>query len=115
MCWINFPRCEADTKQSLMTCRSSCENFFRVCGYEQDLWRCGSSAYFNGYEPEVGSQKRDYFPGQPFRDYDPFRATCTPSLEGAASLGRGGGSGLLAKALLATAALYTTWAWGSLF
>jgi hypothetical protein len=51
-CWINFPRCDKQ-EQSLMTCRSSCENFFRVCGYEQDLWRCGHTKLFNGYEPEV--------------------------------------------------------------
>lgn len=84
-CWINFPRCDA-YGQSLMTCRSACENFFRVCGYEKDLWRCGPSKYFNGYEPEGGGRPtRDYFPGQPFRDFDPFRTTCTPHLEGAAT------------------------------
>lgn len=54
-CWANFPRCD-DYEQSLMTCRSSCENFFRVCGYEKDLWRCGESKYFNGYAPEVSKQ-----------------------------------------------------------
>ena len=102
MCWINFPRCEKGTKQSLMTCRSSCENFFRVCGYEEDLWRCGPSKYFNGYEPEQGTQLRDYFPGQPFRDYDPLRTTCTPSLEGIATFGRGA-RGL--QVLLVTVAL----------
>ena len=51
-CWINFPRCDAN-QQSLMTCRSSCENFFRVCGYEDDLWRCGPTKFFNGYSAEV--------------------------------------------------------------
>mmetsp|Transcript_45492 Transcript_45492/g.58336 ORF Transcript_45492/g.58336 Transcript_45492/m.58336 type:complete len:253 (+) Transcript_45492:81-839(+) len=85
-CWINFPRCDGND-QSLMTCRSSCENFFRVCGYEDDLWRCGPSKFFNGYGPEDGKLTRDYFPGQPFRDFDPLRKTCTPSIEGAASLG----------------------------
>jgi hypothetical protein len=54
-CWINFPRCD-EYGQSLMTCRSSCENFFRMCGYERDLWRCGESKYFNGYAPEVSSK-----------------------------------------------------------
>ena len=54
MCWINFPRCESETKQSLMTCRSACENYFRVCNYDEDLWRCGPNRFFNGYEPEKG-------------------------------------------------------------
>eukprot|EP00613_Pedinella_sp_CCMP2098_P000472 CAMPEP_0171636428 /NCGR_PEP_ID=MMETSP0990-20121206/27402_1 /TAXON_ID=483369 /ORGANISM="non described non described, Strain CCMP2098" /LENGTH=260 /DNA_ID=CAMNT_0012208553 /DNA_START=49 /DNA_END=831 /DNA_ORIENTATION=+ len=85
-CWINFPRCDG-YGQSLMTCRSSCENFFRVCGYEQDLWRCGPSKYFNGYFSEGAKVTRDYYPGQPFRDYDPGRQTCTPSIEGAANHG----------------------------
>ena len=76
-CWINFPKVVSASfpvahlramtnpcpslrqpqcdgfDQSLMTCRSSCENFFRVCGYEKDLWRCGPSKFFNGYFPEV--------------------------------------------------------------
>lgn len=109
-CWINFPRCDG-YEQSLMTCRSSCENFFRVCGYERDLWRCGPSKYFNGYTPETGKVTRDYFPGQPFRDYDPGRQTCTPSIEGAASRGASPSALLLVLTALATAAaaLGNTW------
>jgi len=83
-CWINFPRCDGQD-ESLMTCRSACENFFKACNYEQDLWRCGPSKYFNGYEPEAAKPYlRDFFPGQPFRELDPNRAVCTPSIEGAA-------------------------------
>ena len=26
LCWTNFPRCDADTAETLMTCRSACEN-----------------------------------------------------------------------------------------
>jgi hypothetical protein len=37
---------------SLPTCKSACENFFISCNYEEDLWRCGKSKYFNGYDVE---------------------------------------------------------------
>ena len=91
MCWINFPRCDVDL-ESARTCKSSCENVFISCGYEKELWRCGPSRHFNGYEPEapkveqnpnskractadsVGTDAcletyhRDFFPGQPFKD-----------------------------------------------
>jgi len=154
-------------------CRSSCENFFRVCGYEKDLWRCGPSKFFNGYFPEVrnrsfcsfcvlcplplavvcgpeqhvrdswlacvsmcclqttsafvnqstnpptnqrtqtGAVTRDYFPGQPFRDYDPGRKTCTPSLEGAASRGaRPAAAVTLAAVGLAVGAVLLGGWWG---
>lgn len=106
MCWINFPRCD-DTENSLLTCQSSCENFFKSCNYEQKLWRCGPSEYFNGYRPEGptyvdnpnGSDickpeyygkkqchetfQRDYFPGQPFKSAGPCTGAAsgtTPSL-----------------------------------
>ena len=46
------------------------QNFFRTCGYERDLWRCGPTKYFNAYSSD-GAENWDYFPGQPFRDYDP--------------------------------------------
>ena len=95
-CFMNFPRCNPDTDMSMPTCRSACENFFISCGYEKDLYRCGRSKFFNGYEPEVPSGNdvngtpiylRDFFPGQPFRqnkfdkDYKPV-AVCTPSVFG---------------------------------
>lgn len=32
MCWLNFPRCDV-SGQSMMLCRSVCENFFRACKY----------------------------------------------------------------------------------
>jgi hypothetical protein len=72
-CYMNFPRCDPETNESLPLCRSLCENFFITCGYEQNLWRCGKTKWFNGYFPEPpttdpGSGNltylRDYFPGQ---------------------------------------------------
>lgn len=43
-----------------------------ACQNQKDLWRCGESQYFNGYEaeePEIDSNGdpvylRDYFPGK---------------------------------------------------
>ena len=72
-CYMNFPRCDPQTNESLPLCRSLCENFFITCGYEQNLWRCGKTKWFNGYFPEPPSVDpasgnltylRDYFPGQ---------------------------------------------------
>src|SRR5690606_28979487 len=76
--------------------------FSLLCGcsmpqVEKDLWRCGPSKYFNGYEPEKPSRDdfgnpvylRDYYPGQPFRNNKfskgggPIKV-CTPSIKGAA-------------------------------
>ncbi len=70
----------------------------KSCEYPSDLWRCGESEFFNGYEPEkptwvngVATYFRDYFPGQPFkanqftggrRNKKPV-PVCSPSLEGA--------------------------------
>jgi hypothetical protein len=48
---------------------------------------------------------RDYFPGQPFRDYDPARGTCTPSIEGAASRAAAPHLTALALGVAAVAAL----------
>lgn len=97
-CWVNFPRCDLKRDESLAMCRSSCENYFISCGLDHDIWRCGKSQYFNGYEPEEPEYDfdgnaiylRDYFPGQPFRENkfnlenEPI-PICTPSLLGAAS------------------------------
>ena len=98
-CWINFPRCDPQTDTTLPTCKSCCENFFHSCNYDHDLWRCGPSAYFNGYSPEQPradpstggvSYLRDYFPGQPFvsNKFDHSGneiPICTPALNGASS------------------------------
>eukprot|EP00520_Triparma_pacifica_P012607 CAMPEP_0118645792 /NCGR_PEP_ID=MMETSP0785-20121206/7696_1 /TAXON_ID=91992 /ORGANISM="Bolidomonas pacifica, Strain CCMP 1866" /LENGTH=378 /DNA_ID=CAMNT_0006537711 /DNA_START=243 /DNA_END=1379 /DNA_ORIENTATION=- len=46
-CWINFPRCDTNTNQSLPMCRSACENMFFACGYPEEMWRCGEAQYFN--------------------------------------------------------------------
>lgn len=29
-CWMNFPRCD-DNGESLVMCKSACENFFTAC------------------------------------------------------------------------------------
>ena len=97
-CWINFPRCDPDRDLSFPTCRSSCENFFKSCHYDRDLWRCGKSMYFNGYEPEKPitdsvtgevTYLREYFPGQPFRENKYTTGgselpICTPAITGGA-------------------------------
>lgn len=109
-CWANFPRCDEEDK-SLIMCKSVCENYFKACGYSEDMWRCSSSAFLNGIgieDPilsmagvdldssgydENGTQYfwRSFFPGQPFRankfeddDVTPI-AVCTPSLKNAAN------------------------------
>lgn len=105
-CWINFPRCDISRDLSLPTCRSACENFFRTCGYNKGLWRCGKSKWFNGYEPEIpqlprglplipkaGANRtylREFMTGQPFRKnkYTQLGVEipiCTPAITGAAS------------------------------
>jgi len=92
-CYINFPRCDNDLQQSLPTCRSACENYFKSCMYSPDLWRCYNSKYFNGPGPETpGPNKtylRDFFPGQPFRKNKFTTAgvpvpECTPAILGSA-------------------------------
>ena len=95
-CWINFPRC-SDRGESMVMCRSACENYFISCGFEKDLWRCGETKYFDGYEPETPSisgadviYMREYFPGSPWRtnkfnkENIPLKI-CTPSIDGSAS------------------------------
>lgn len=107
-CWINFPRCD-DEDNSLMMCRSACENLFRSCGYDSSMSRCGSSQFFGaemaqegGLNPETGAYDvftRAIFPGQPFRDNEFIEDTgsllddgepapvCTPSIKNAAGRG----------------------------
>ena len=46
-CWVNFPRCDLNTNESLPMCRSACENMFESCGYPEEMWRCGNAEYFN--------------------------------------------------------------------
>jgi len=102
-CWINFPRCDTFLDESLPTCKSACENYFRSCKYEFGLWRCGKSKWFNGYEPEPPQYDatgnltyyREYFPGQPFRrnKYTTMGIEvplCTPALVGRAHLTKSG-------------------------
>lgn len=78
---MNFPRCD-NFEESLPVCQSSCENFFQVCNYKEDLWRC---------ESEIDTTKT-FFPGEPFKknEYlpkskDEPKIVCTPSIKGSAS------------------------------
>ncbi|KAL7498343.1 hypothetical protein ACHAWT_009391 [Skeletonema menzelii] len=85
MCWLNFPRCD-EFQESLPLCQSACENMFRVCGFEQDLWRCDEDVIDGNDEWNT----RAFFPGQPFRKNEFERggvpvAVCTPSIRGSAS------------------------------
>lgn len=96
-CWMNFPRCDSEG-QSLLMCRSVCENFFIACQHPEALKRCGEPKYVNGYEAEVSTTIIDEqlaylrypFPGSPFRDNKFLPDTtipivvCTPSIENAA-------------------------------
>jgi hypothetical protein len=83
-CWLNFPRCDG-FQESLPLCQSTCENMFRVCGFEQDLWRCTEGIV----DGEDEWNTRAFFPGQPFRKNEfesggQPKAVCTPSIRGAA-------------------------------
>jgi hypothetical protein len=100
MCYLNFPRCDAE-KNSLIMCRSVCENYMRACQIPSYLHRCGDALYMYDSGPEFPKQDpntlefdiffRAPFPGSPFRDYeedastDPVTVipTCTPSVKGA--------------------------------
>ena len=92
MCYLNFPRCD-DEKNSLIMCRSVCENYMRACKIPQWLHRCGDAKYvydssgearFWGSASGKGSAEKPkqnpetlefdmYYrapmPGAPFRDY----------------------------------------------
>ena len=87
-CWLNFPRCDEFFEDSLPLCQSACENLFRVCGHEKDLWRCEAGVVHGDSEYDI----RAFFPGQPFqrneflpRSNEP-KAVCTPSIKGSASV-----------------------------
>ena len=47
MCWVNFPRCDMEKNETMPMCRSACENMFMVCGFSEDMWRCGSAELMN--------------------------------------------------------------------
>ena len=89
-CWLNFPRCD-EFQESLPICASACENMFRVCGFEKDLWRCEVDVVDG--EEEVEWNIEAFFPGQPFRKNEFKRGgepstVCTPSVRGGASTAR---------------------------
>ena len=106
MCYINFPRCDAE-KNSLIMCRSICENLMSACNIPQWLHRCGDAKYMYDSFPETPTQNpetldfdqyyRAPFPGAPFRDYEEewvdgeYRAVpkCTPSVIGSSRSGHG--------------------------
>ncbi|KAL7473363.1 hypothetical protein ACHAXS_013812 [Conticribra weissflogii] len=93
-CWLNFPRCD-EFQESLPMCQSTCENMFRVCGFESDLWRCEENIIDGEYDKEEAEYDDDlgFFPGQPFQkneflpksNGDP-KFVCTPSIKGSASM-----------------------------
>jgi hypothetical protein len=95
-CWLNYPRCDTED-ESLVMCRSACENLHISCGYDKDLWRCGDPEYYYGYRAEASVKThpidntkiwyRYPYPGSPFRDIqgDPaggLKPVCTPSIPG---------------------------------
>lgn len=107
-CWLNFPRCDAEG-QSLLLCRSVCENYMTACQMSSDLWRCGEPKFVNGRSPEISTTVvvremyahmclllslircfaaqdgslvyyRAPFPGSPFQDYEVDSSTNKPLL-----------------------------------
>ena len=101
-CWVNFPRCD-EFEETLPMCQSVCENFFRVCGYDDDLWMCQNNMIDDGDDMEAerklnrskssNGDKSLYFPGEPFKknEYEKQKGKnvpkdiCTPSIKGNAS------------------------------
>lgn len=86
-CWLNFPRCDEFFEDSLPLCQSACENLFRACKFESDLWRCEADVIHGDSEYDI----RALFPGQPFKknafipkSNNPL-PICTPSIKGDAS------------------------------
>jgi hypothetical protein len=111
ICYINFPRCD-EARNSLLVCSSVCNNFFKSCGYPQQMNRCGPFKYYGGSAPEppasvdsngVPSYLRAMFPGQPFTENQGTLPVCTPALaDGAASV-------TLGLAALCLVAIATIW------
>lgn len=95
-CYISWPPPRRyllysdEFKDSLPVCESVCENFFRVCGYDNELWKCNNN--INGVSLNINNQfdVSGYFPGQPFQknEYIPKskepKIVCTPSIKGGA-------------------------------
>jgi hypothetical protein len=67
-------------------CYLVCENLFRVCGFESDIWRCETDVV----DGQDKNDMRTFFPGQPFRHNEELIAVCTPSIKGAAARLEGG-------------------------
>ena len=85
LCWVNFPRCDVNTNESLPMCRSACENMFNICGYPEHMWRCGDTQYFNSQDGWDFDSQSGGLPEPGFLD-DAGKA-------GEASPGDGGGIG----------------------
>ena len=84
----------------MITNTSACENFFRVCNYSPEFYRCNiygevgeDSVTDRDFSNNAENAKdiQSFFPGQPFKmnEFIPKsnnepRATCTPSIKGAA-------------------------------
>ena len=122
ICYMNFPRCDAKG-ESLILCRSVCENFFRSCRIADFLNRCYDHPEFYGAKEKEADinvdshglpvYSRYFLPGMPFRDIEyaetpkliggaltPLKEVCTPSVPGGAAAA----APAAAAALLAAAA-----------
>jgi hypothetical protein len=101
LCWLNFPRCDAQG-ESMVLCRSVCQNFFQACNYPSVMERCYAPEYYGGEEAEADTLVDDqglpiylraFFPGTPFRENQFFeddspQLICTPSIkDGAGTVG----------------------------
>lgn len=64
-------------------CQSVCENFFRSCGYQEELWRC--SDLIDKMSTDRGDPV-NFLPGSPFKANERNADVCTPSIKGAGSL-----------------------------
>mmetsp|Transcript_4478 Transcript_4478/g.6830 ORF Transcript_4478/g.6830 Transcript_4478/m.6830 type:complete len:192 (+) Transcript_4478:1687-2262(+) len=90
-CWLNFPRCDENTGESLPMCESVCKNYFRVCGYDHSLNQCSPSRTISDSNSRSSLEETEadpyfYFPGQPFVKNDDKNLVCTPSIKGSSHL-----------------------------
>ena len=72
---------------SLPLCQSVCENFYRVCGYEEELWRCNTgTALMNSPSNRNTKIDRNLLKKNEYlqNGKDP-KIVCTPSIKGDAS------------------------------
>lgn len=89
-CWLNFPRCD-EFGETLPMCQSTCENFFKACGYDEEMWVCSHTVENKRvHSEEAYRDKESYFPGEPFKKNEYQRKNipkeiCTPSIRGDAS------------------------------